>query len=277
MAEEKVRNNGKEQEFNFQEWVEQKRARRTALYNKVDEMADKALSDKGVLFDYLTVQAKLGKISVANSLLIAAQNPKATNLRSFEEWKQRGRSVNSGEKGIGIIAPDGEYERSDGTIGMNFEAKKVFDVSQTSGGKVFQRKNPPVKNALKALMTNAPVHIKLDDTIAKNIGALYSEDKKVICVAPGLESEKLFFSVARELARADGCDNTFLCDCAANIACIRYGIAPQDFDQISEEFHALETREKRDALSIIRDTACKITERIDLNLQAERNKNEPER
>ena len=75
----------------------------------------------------------------------------------------------------------------------------------------------------------------------------------------------------------DGCDNTFLCDCAANIACIRYGIAPQDFDQISEEFHALETREKRDALSIIRDTACKITERIDLNLQAERNKNEPER
>ena len=33
MAEEKVRNNGKEQEFNFQEWVEQKRARRTALYN----------------------------------------------------------------------------------------------------------------------------------------------------------------------------------------------------------------------------------------------------
>ena len=26
-------------------------------------------------------------------------------------------------------------------------------------------------------MTNAPVHIKLDDTIAKNIGALYSEDK----------------------------------------------------------------------------------------------------
>lgn len=124
MAEEKVRNNGKEQEFNFQEWVEQKRARRTALYNKVDEMADKALSDKGVLFDYLTVQAKLGKISVANSLLIAAQNPKATNLRSFEEWKQRGRSVNSGEKGIDILAPDGEYERSDGTIGMSFEAKK---------------------------------------------------------------------------------------------------------------------------------------------------------
>ena len=131
--------------------------------------------------------------------------------------------------------------------------------------------------AVKSSMTNAPVHIKLDDTIAKNIGALYSEDKKVICVARGLESEKLFFSVARELARADGCDNTFLCDCAANIACIRYGIAPQDFDQISEEFHALETREKRDALSIIRDTAGKITERIDLNLQAERNKNEPER
>lgn len=68
MAEEKVRNNGKEQEFNFQEWVEQKRARRTALYNKVDEMADKALSDKGVLFDYLTVQARAFSYTIPDAV-----------------------------------------------------------------------------------------------------------------------------------------------------------------------------------------------------------------
>ena len=240
-------------------------------------MADKALSDKDVLSNYLTVQAKLGKTSVANSLLIAAQKPDATNLRSFEDWQQRGRSVISGEKGIEILVADGEYERADGTIGTSFEAKKVFDVSQTKGRKVFQRNHPPIKAALKALMTNAPVPIKPDDSIAKNIGALYAEGKKVIQVAPGLENNELFFVVARELARADGCDNTFLCDCAANIACIRYGIEPKECDGISDEFRSLEPREKRDALSIIRDTACSIAERVDHNLQAERNKNDPER
>lgn len=275
MAEEKTMNG--EKEFNFEEWVERKQARRAALYSKVDEMADKALSDKEVLSNYLTVQAKLGKTSVANSLLIAAQKPDAINLRSFEDWQQRGRSVISGEKGIEILVADGEYERADGTIGMNFEAKKVFDVSQTKGRKLFQRNHPPIKAALKALMTNAPVPIKPDDSIAKNIGALYAEGKKVIQVAPGLENNELFFVVARELARADGCDNTFLCDCAANIACIRYGIEPKECDGISDEFRSLEPREKRDALSIIRDTACTIAERVDHNLQAERNKNDPER
>lgn len=275
MAEEKTMNG--EKEFNFEEWVERKQARRAALYSKVDEMADKALSDKEVLSNYLTVQAKLGKTSVANSLLIAAQKPDATNLRSFEDWQQRGRSVISGEKGIEILVADGEYERADGTIGMNFEAKKVFDVSQTKGRKVFQRNHPPIKAVLKALMTNAPVPIKPDDSIAKNIGALYAEGKKVIQVAPGLENNELFFVVARELARADGCDNTFLCDCAANIACIRYGIEPKECDGISDEFRSLEPREKRDALSIIRDTACSIAERVDHNLQAERNKKDPER
>lgn len=275
MAEEKTMNG--EKEFNFEEWVERKQARRAALYSKVDEMADKALSDKDVLSNYLTVQAKLGKTSVANSLLIAAQKPDATNLRSFEDWQQRGRSVISGEKGIEILVADGEYERADGTIGTSFEAKKVFDVSQTKGRKVFQRNHPPIKAALKALMTNAPVPIKPDDSIAKNIGALYAEGKKVIQVAPGLENNELFFVVARELARADGCDNTFLCDCAANIACIRYGIEPKECDGISDEFRSLEPREKRDALSIIRDTACTIAERVDHNLQAERNKNDPER
>ena len=275
MAEEKTMNG--EKEFNFEEWVERKQARRAALYSKVDEMADKALSDKEVLSNYLTVQAKLGKTSVANSLLIAAQKPDATNLRSFEDWQQRGRSVISGEKGIEILVADGEYERADGTIGTSFEAKKVFDVSQTKGRKVFQRNHPPIKAALKALMTNAPVPIKPDDSIAKNIGALYAEGKKVIQVAPGLENNELFFVVARELARADGCDNTFLCDCAANIACIRYGIEPKECDGISDEFRSLEPREKRDALSIIRDTACTIAERVDHNLQAERNKNDPER
>lgn len=261
----------------FNAWAAQKKERRDALYVMAHEMADAALTDTSALADYLGVQAKLGKTSVVNSLLVAAQKPEASFIRSFEDWQKHGRSVMKGEKGIDILTPSGEYERADGSTGMGFDVKRVFDVSQTQGSREWKRNFPTVKSAIKALMTKSPVPIVQDDTLASSIGAHYSQDRNAILVARNLENKDLFFTVARELARADGCDNTFLCDCAANIACLRYGIEPRLPDAISEEYTSLDNRDKRDALSIIRDTACDMVERIDHNLQAERNKNEPER
>lgn len=266
-----------EQEFDREAWAAQKKERRDALYVMAHEMADAALTDTSALADYLGVQAKLGKTSVVNSLLVAAQKPEASFIRSFEDWQKHGRSVMKGEKGIDILTPSGEYERADGSTGMGFDVKRVFDVSQTQGNREWKRNFPTVKSAIKALMTKSPVPIVQDDTLASSIGAHYSQDRSAILVARNLENKDLFFTVARELARADGCDNTFLCDCAANIACIRYGIEPRLPDTISEEYTSLDNRDKREALSIIRDTACDMVERIDHNLQAERNKNEPER
>lgn len=266
-----------EQEFDREAWAAQKREQRDALYARADEMADKALSDKSVLVQYLGVQARLGKTSVVNSLLVAAQKPEASYLRSFEDWQKHGRSVMKGEKGIEILSSGGEYERADGSTGRSFDVKRVFDITQTHGSKEWKRNTPPIKAAIKALMTKSPVPIMQDGTLASSIGAQYSQDKNAILVARNLENKDLFFTVARELALADGCDNTFLCDCAANIACIRYGIEPRFPDTFSEEYTSLDNRDKRDALSIIRDTACDMIERIDHNLQVERNKNEPER
>ena len=264
-------------DFDLAVWMQQKNEQRKALYAKVDDMVNRVLSDKGALTDFLTVQARLGKTSLANTLLVAAQKPDATYLRSFDDWQKHGRSVMKGEKGIEMLAPTGEYERSDGSTGMNFGIKRVFDVSQTTGNKEWKQYNPPMKAAIKALTAKTPVPIRLDDSVARNIGALYSEDAKAILVAKGIESKGLFFSVARELARAEGCDNTFLCECAANITCIRYGIEPKPLDEIPKDFSDLDSRDKRDALSIIRDTACEIMERVNKNLQVERKKNEPER
>lgn len=266
-----------EQEFDREAWAAQKRERRDALYTMADEMAGAVLGDASALTDYLNVQAKLGKTSVVNSLLVAAQRPEASYLRSFDDWQKHGRSVMKGEKGIDILAPSGEYERADGTTRMSFDVKRVFDVAQTQGNREWKRTTPSIKSALKAIMTKSPVPIVQDGTLASSIGAHYSQDRNAILVARNLENKDLFFTVARELARADGCDNTFLCDCAANIACIRYGIEPRLPDTISEEYTSLDNRDKRDALSIIRDTACDMIERIDHNLQVERNKNEPER
>lgn len=266
-----------EQAFNREVWAAQKRERRDALYVMADEMAGTVLGDTSALADYLNVQAKLGKISIVNSLLVVAQKPEASYLRSFDDWQKHGRCVMKGEKGIDILAPSGEYERADGSTRMSFDVKRVFDVSQTKGNREWKRNFPTVKSAIKALMTKSSVPIVQVDTLASSVGAHYSHDRNAILVARNLENKDLFFTVARELARADGCDNTFLCDCAANIACLRYGIEPRLPNAISEEYTSLDNRDKRDALSIIRDTACDMVERIDHNLQVERNKNELER
>ena len=100
-----------EQEFDREAWAAQKKERRDALYVMAHEMADAALTDTSALADYLGVQAKLGKTSVVNSLLVAAQKPEASFIRSFEDWQKHGRSVMKGEKGIDILTPSGEYRK----------------------------------------------------------------------------------------------------------------------------------------------------------------------
>lgn len=182
-----------EQAFDREAWIAQKRERRDALYVMADEMTDTALSDASALADYLGVQARLGKTSVVNSLLVAAQKPEASFLRSFEDWQKHGRSVMKGEKGIDILAPGSEYKRTDGSAAMNFDVKRVFDVSQTQGNREWKRNIPTVKAAIKALLTKSPVPIVQDDTLASSIGAHYSQDRNAILVARNGEQRPVLY------------------------------------------------------------------------------------
>jgi len=268
-----------EQPFDREAWAEQKREQRQELYDLIDEMSEKTLADPSALSDYLNMQARLGKTSVANTLLVVAQKPDATFIANYDDWQKRGRSVKRGEKGTMVLEANGEYERPDGTMGVNFDVKRVFDISQTYGKPARERTNPPIKTALKAITTNVPVPVKLSESVSQSVGAMYSEKDNTVYVARGVEGNELFFALSRELARAHSGQETFICDCAANIACLRYGVPAKYCDRIPDEIAALESREKRSALNTVRDAACEITERVDRNLFAERqqSRNEPVR
>jgi len=268
-----------EQPFDREAWAEQKREQRQELYDLIDEMSEKTLADPSALSDYLNMQARLGKTSVANTLLVVAQKPDATFIANYDDWQKRGRSVKRGEKGTMVLEANGEYERPDGTMGVNFDVKRVFDISQTYGKPARERTNPPIKTALKAITTNVPVPVKLSESVSQSVGAMYSEKDNTVYVARGVEGNELFFALSRELARAHSGQETFICDCAANIACLRYGVPAKYCDRIPDEIASLESREKRSALNIVREAACEITERVDRNLFAERqqSRNEPVR
>ena len=268
-----------EQPFDREAWAQQKREQRQELYNLIEEMSEKTLTDPSALSDYLNMQARLGKASVANTLLMIAQKPNATFISGFDDWQKRGRSVKRGEKAALVLEANGEYERSDGTMGVNFDVKRVFDISQTYGKPIRERTAPPIKTALKAITTNVPVPVKLSEGISQSVGAMYSEKDNTVYVARGVEGNELFFALSRELARAHSGADTFVCDCAANVACLRYGVPAKYCDRIPDEIAALESREKRSALNIVRDAACEIAERVDRNLFAERqqSRNDPVR
>ena len=52
--------------------------------------------------------------SMNNAMLIHKQNPNATYLFGYEQWKDLGRQVNKGEKGIKILVPVKAYEKKQG-------------------------------------------------------------------------------------------------------------------------------------------------------------------
>lgn len=161
------------------------------------------------------------------------------------------------------------------------DAKCVFDISQTHGKPIQQRAtlSMPLRSKLIALMTDAPVPIKPSENVAESVGALYSQEDNTIYVARTSNWNKLFFVVARELARAEQEESTFICDCAANITCERFGVPSVPCDQIPDELSALDVREKRSVLGIVREAAWDINERVDRNLYTERQqtRNQPER
>jgi len=93
---------------------------------------------------YLATMARFHRYSFGNVMMIAMQRPDATHVAGFDRWKELGRYVKAGEKGIVIIAPILIRKKSDDSNGepadesaaeklLRFKAVYVFDVSQTDG------------------------------------------------------------------------------------------------------------------------------------------------
>ena len=115
--------------------------------SKVRRMADKAMEKlveaveegkSSQMQAYLAMLGRFHRYSLGNVLLIASQKPGATRVAGYRTWKQLGRQVKKGQKGIRILAPivirkmeERVSEEEDDVIA--FKAACVFDVSQTEG------------------------------------------------------------------------------------------------------------------------------------------------
>lgn len=132
------------------------------------------LTDSDKFKNYLNTVAKFHRYSARNIDLIYSQNPEATQIAGFKQWKNDfNRSVNKGEKGIRIAAPiikkltPEDQKRLDTTKEkaiVGYRYIPVFDISQTSG--------EPVLSAKDFVKENLADH--------KNVTNLYNELKNYL-------------------------------------------------------------------------------------------------
>jgi antirestriction protein ArdC len=101
---------------------------------------------------YLRMQAKFHHYSPNNVLLIMAQDSEATLVNSYKRWKELGRQVQKGEKGIQVFFPMFRMvEKIDAKTLQPVEDREltgfgigsVFDIRQTAGKPLATRPEIP--------------------------------------------------------------------------------------------------------------------------------------
>ena len=99
-----------------------------------------------------------GRYGFTNTLLIAAQSPGATEVRSYDDWRRRGRQVRRGETAIRIVSRSGR-------------PRPVFDIAQTDGP---QQDAPPTADPSEALQRLQDLAKKLDLYVDRGQRWLYT-------------------------------------------------------------------------------------------------------
>ena len=109
-----------------------KQAEREDAWSKVDAQAQEVFKDDASMKGFLGFMAQCTPQSTRNLLILYNQNKEITHPRTFDKWKEAGRSIRSGEKGYTFFA-DQEYTKEDGTIANGYTITKAYDISQTRG------------------------------------------------------------------------------------------------------------------------------------------------
>jgi hypothetical protein len=166
------------------------------------------------LTNYLTAMSRFHNYSFGNVLEIARQMPTATRVAGFWTWKNMGRSVNAGAKGIRILAPmvgvrrkKDEEAKKDITkqnerILLGFRNAYVFDVSQTNGvdlPNLHEVSGDPGENVerLAAFVKSKGIQLVYNANIAPALGMSYGGR---IAILPGQSKAEEFSTLVHETA-----------------------------------------------------------------------------
>lgn len=269
------------EELSLEEWKEKKQAERDSLFNEIDETALSLVKNPEKLRGFLDVQMRNNRYSVANCLTLLKHCPNATKLRTFEDWiadnspnKHDNVFIKRNQKGIPILEPH-DYIKDDGSTGVGYNIKKMFDVSQTTAKQTpAPTLNDNPQDIIKILINTAPVNIEVVEELPDpNMGAFYNNDKQTLFIQKGLQDNvTLFRCLTRELGHAELSvqgdvysrkESEFQAKCVGYMLCRKYGVYAKNLgiDSIPESWESMEAGEVRSKLTEIRHAMNEIHKR----------------
>jgi hypothetical protein len=166
------------------------------------------------LTNYLNAMSRFYQYSFGNVLEIARQMPTGTRVAGFWPWKNLGRNVKAGQKGICILAPivgarrkkdaeaNKDMTKQNERVLLGFRNAYVFDVSQTVGVDLPEMREvsgDPGENLerLASFVRSRGVLLAYSENIAPALGMSYGGR---IAILPGQSKAEEFSTLVHETA-----------------------------------------------------------------------------
>ena len=268
--------------YDKEQWAAQKQAERMDAFELFDYTCSEMAVGGDSFRQYLDVQGRFDRYSVANAVLVSAQMPEATQLKDYGKWKQSRVYVNKDAQKITILEPSKEYLRDDGTKAVSYNAKVVYDISETSAKDRQEAAEPKsMRELVSAMIDASPVPFQPVDDL--ELPAFYDSEQQTIFIRTGLNEEQLFVSMSKEVAAAvyDFKHNEsrnaseFKAYCVAYMVSSRYGVDTRgfNFDRLPKEYAEMETQDFKSELGSMRDVLGEVQSEMYKSME----KNKPAR
>ena len=253
--------------FDKEQWAAQKQAQRKEAYELIDNTCSEMMISGDSFRQYLDVQGRFDRYSVNNAILVSAQMPEATQLKEKAAWKQSRVYVNKDAKKVVILEPSKEYTRDDGSKAVGYNAKEVYDISETSAkDRQEAQEKKSMRELVSALSDASPVpFVPVADL---EMPAYYDSEQQSIFIRTGLNEEQLFVSMAKEVSAAvfDFKHNEsreaseFKSYCVAYMISSRYGVDTRgfNFSRLPKELAETDTQAFKGELGSMRDVLGEI-------------------
>jgi len=201
------------------------------------------------------------------TLFVSAQMPEATQLREKAVWKANRVYVNKDAQKVIILEPGKEYTREDGTKAAGYNAKEIYDISQTpASGREQTQEAKSMRELVAALEDASPVpFVPVDDL---ELPAFYDNSQEATFVRKGLSEQELFVGMAQETGEAifdfkhneNRDSSNFKAYCVAYMIASRYGVDTRGFDfrRLPDKYAEMETQDFKAELGTMRDVMGEI-------------------
>lgn len=261
-----------EQQYTKEEYAAMKQAEREEVWARVNAQAEEAFRDDASMKGFLNFMAQCTPQSTRNLLLLYEQNPEITHPRTFDKWKEAGRSIRAGEKGYTFFA-DQEYEKEDGTKGNGYIITKAYDISQTRGQQPLPPQQHLPEELIAAMIEQSPVPLTISDQLPQGVQAQYIPRQRIIYVRNGMDETTTACAIVREQAHAgyDAIGSGYYRQayapqayCATYVVAQKFGLDTSSFqfDKMCQSCMKMTSEEKRSFISDIKRAAYSINKNI---------------